>query len=67
VTPIPGEPHDRDRDKLTLPDGRKVKARVPGLAPSTEPHKPEQRAGTEPPRDDPRISPLDPNIFPPVT
>jgi hypothetical protein len=66
MTPIPGEPLDRDREGLTLPDGRKVKIRVPGLTPSTKPHKTEQRAGTEPPRDNPRHTPLDPNIFPPV-
>jgi hypothetical protein len=60
MTPIPGEPLDRDREGLTLPDGRKVKISVPGLAPSTKPHKTEQRAGAEPPRDDPR-PPLDPS------
>jgi hypothetical protein len=63
MTPIPGEPLDRDREELTLSDGRKVKLRVPGLAPSTKPHTAEQRGGPEPPRDDPRPS-HDPNIGP---
>jgi hypothetical protein len=62
MTPIPGEPHDRDRDELTLPDGRKVKLKVPGLAPKARPTGTEERAGEEPPRDDPR-PPLNPDVF----
>jgi hypothetical protein len=64
MSPIPGEPLDRDREELTLPDGRKVKVRVPGLAPPAKPRGTEERAGPEPPRDDPR-PPFNPDIFGP--
>lgn len=56
MTPIPGEPHERRPDELTTSDGRKVKLKVPGLAPRVEPEKSEERGAGEPPRDDPRPS-----------
>jgi hypothetical protein len=37
-----------------MPDGRKVKLRVPGLPQPPKPERTEERAGPEPPRDDPR-------------
>ena len=60
MTPIPGEPLDPRRPELTTSDGRKVKLKIPGLAPRPEPNSTEERAGAEPPRDDPR-PPLNPN------
>jgi hypothetical protein len=64
MTPIPGEPLEREPQELTLSDGRKVKLKVPGLAPPVKPKATEQRGGAEPPRDDPR-QPLDPNFIGP--
>jgi hypothetical protein len=62
----PGEPLDRQAQELTLSDGRKVKLKVPGLAPPVKPQATEQRGSPEPPRDDPR-PPIDPYfIGPPV-
>ena len=54
MSPIPGEPHDRKSDELTTKDGRKVKLKIPGLAPRAKPEKAEERGSAEPPRDDPR-------------
>jgi hypothetical protein len=47
-----------------MSDGRKVKLKVPGLAPSVKPQATEQRGSDEPPRDDPR-PPLDPYFIGP--
>jgi hypothetical protein len=58
MSPIPGEPHDRKSQELTLPDGRKVKLK--GLAPRPKPQATEERGSAEPPRDDPR-PPINPN------
>ncbi len=54
MSPIPGEPHDRKSDELTTSDGRKVKLKIPGLAPRPKPEKSEERGADEPPREDPR-------------
>jgi hypothetical protein len=54
MSPIPGEPLDPKPGELTTSDGRKVKIRVPGLAPPPKPGRTEERGSTEPPRDDPR-------------
>jgi hypothetical protein len=54
MCPIPGEPLDPKPPELATKDGRKVKVRVPGLAPSPRPRHTEERGGAEPPRDDPR-------------
>ena len=53
MSPIPGEPLEPKAPELTMPDGRRVKLRVPGL-PQPKPERTEERAGAEPPRDDPR-------------
>ena len=37
MTPIPGEPLDPKPAELTTSDGRKVKIKVPGLAPPPKP------------------------------
>ena len=66
MTPIPGEPHKSQSQELTMGDGRKVKLKVPGLAPPVKPDATEQRGSTEPPRDDPR-SGLDPNFIGPFS
>ena len=60
MSPIPGEGHDRKGDELTTSDGRKVKLKIPGLAPRPKKTKTEERGSEEPPRDDPR-PPIDPN------
>ena len=60
MSPIPGEPHGAKPPELTMSDGRKVKLKVPGLAPRQEPHATEERGSAEPPRDDPR-PPINPN------
>ena len=64
MTPIPGEPLNPKPQELTTSDGRKVKLKVPGLAPRAKPRATEQRGSAEPPRDDPR-PPLDPNFVGP--
>jgi hypothetical protein len=63
MSPIPGEPHDRKDPELTTSDGRKVKLKVPGLAPRAKPRQTEERGAAEPPRDDPR-PPHNPNHVP---
>lgn len=60
MSPIPGEPHESKPLQLTTRDGRKVRFKVPGLAPRIEPSATEQRGAAEPPRDDPR-PPINPN------
>ncbi len=64
MSPIPGEPHEPRPEELTTDDGRKVKLRIPGLAPSPSPRSTEQRGSKEPPRDDPR-PPVNPDHFGP--
>jgi hypothetical protein len=64
MTPIPGEPLQPQAPELTMGDGRKVKLKLPGLAPPVKPHGTEQRGGVEPPRSDPR-PPIDPNVIGP--
>ncbi len=60
MSPIPSEPLKPKRNELTLKDGRKLKLKLPGMAPRVEPSKTEKRAAEEPPRDNP--APLhDPN------
>jgi hypothetical protein len=54
VSPIPGEPLDPKRQELTTADGRKIKLKIPGLAPPPKPGGAETRGGAEPPRADPR-------------
>lgn len=54
MTPIPGEPLDPKPPELTTSDGRKVRIKVPGLAPPPKPDATEERGAAEPPRDDPR-------------
>jgi hypothetical protein len=60
MTPIPGEPLKPKPHELTLKDGRKVKLKLPGLAPRVEPLATEERGAAEPPRDNPgpRHNPL---------
>ena len=65
MTPIPGEPLQPQVPELTTSDGRKVKLKLPGLAPPVKPHGTEQRGGVEPPRNDPR-PPIDPNVMGPL-
>lgn len=66
MSPLPGKPLDPQRHVLTMSEGRKVKLKVPGLAPPVEPHATVERGGAEPPRDDPRLA-LDPYfIGPPI-
>ena len=64
MTPIPGEPLRPQVPELTTKDGRKVKLKLPGLKPPEKPRGTEQRAGVEPPRNDPR-PPIDPNAMGP--
>jgi hypothetical protein len=54
MSPIPGEPLDPKPQELATSDGRKVKLKIPGLAPRPKPHATEERGSAEPPRDDPR-------------
>jgi hypothetical protein len=60
MPPIPGQPLDPAPHELTTGDGRKVKLRIPGLAPPPDPARTEERGSDEPPRDDPR-APIDPS------
>jgi hypothetical protein len=64
MSPIPGEPLDPKQPELTTKDGRKVKFKVPGLAPPPKPSATEERGSAEPPRDDPR-APINPNYLGP--
>jgi hypothetical protein len=54
MSPIPGEPLDPKLPELTTSDGRKVKLKIPGLAPRVEPTGTQERGSAEPPRDDAR-------------
>jgi hypothetical protein len=60
MSPIPGEPLDPKPQELTTSGGRKVKLKIPGLAPRAKSRGTEKRGSTEPPRDDPR-PPINPN------
>jgi hypothetical protein len=53
MPPIPGEPLEPKPPELTTGDGRKVRIKVPRLAPP-KPGRTEERGSAEPPRDDPR-------------
>jgi len=54
MSPIPGEPLTPKPLEVKMKDGRKVKLKLPGMAPRVEPNKSEERGAEEPPRDDPR-------------
>jgi hypothetical protein len=60
MSPIPGEPHETKPDEITTSDGRKVKLKIPGMAPRPVPQGTQERGAAEPPRDDPRL-PTNPN------
>jgi hypothetical protein len=53
MSPIPGEPLKPKPHELTLKDGRKMKLKLPGMAPRLEPTKTEERGAAEPPRENP--------------
>jgi hypothetical protein len=53
MSPIPGEPLKPKPHELTLKDGRKLKLKLPGMAPRIEPLATEERGAEEPPRDNP--------------
>jgi hypothetical protein len=63
MTPIPGEPHKSRAQELTIGDGRKVKLKIPGLEPSAQSDGDDDRAASEPIRDEPRM-PSDPDVDP---
>ena len=52
--PIPGEPLEPKAHELTTSDGRRFKLKVAGLPPRPKEVATEERAGEEPPREDPR-------------
>lgn len=60
MTPIPGEPLDPKDPEVKTTDGRRVKIKIPGLAPRPKRLRTEERGAAEPPREDPR-PPLNPN------
>ena len=60
MSAIPGEPLTPKPLEVKMKDGRKVKLKLPGMAPRIEPTKTEERGAEEPPRDDPRL-PINPN------
>jgi hypothetical protein len=53
MSAIPGEPLKQNPNELTLKDGRKLKLKIPGLAPRVVPSATEERGAAEPPRDNP--------------
>jgi len=53
MSAVPSEPLKRKSDELTLKDGRKLKLKLPGVAPRIEPSATEERGAAEPPRDNP--------------
>lgn len=53
MSPIPGEPLKQNPNELKLKDGRKVKLKLPGMAPRIEASRTEERDAEEPPRDNP--------------
>ena len=53
MSPIPGEPLKPKPHELTLKDGRKMKLKLPGMAPRLKPTKTEERGAAEPPRENP--------------
>jgi hypothetical protein len=54
MSPIPGERLEPKPLEIRTGDGRKVRVKVPGLAPPPKPERTEERGSAEPPRDDPR-------------
>jgi hypothetical protein len=53
MSAVPGEPLKPKPTELTLKDGRKLKLKLPGMAPRIEPNATEERGAAEPPRDNP--------------
>jgi hypothetical protein len=53
MSAVPGEPLKPKPNELTLKDGRKLKLKLPGMAPRIEPKATEERGAAEPPRDNP--------------
>ena len=53
MSAIPGEPLKKKPHELTLKDGRKLKLKLPGMAPPVDPQATEERGAEEPPRDNP--------------
>ena len=53
MSAIPGEPHKKQPNELTLKDGRKMKLKIPGMPERIEPLATEERGAEEPPRDNP--------------
>ena len=53
MSAIPGEPLTPKPHELTLKDGRKLKLKLPGMAPRIAPSRTEVRDAEEPPRDNP--------------
>ena len=53
MSAVPGEPLKPKPNELTLKDGRKLKIKLPGVAPRIEPTATEERGAEEPPRDNP--------------
>jgi hypothetical protein len=60
MTPIPSDPLKRPPAELSLGDGRKVKLKIPGADPATQPSGTTERGAADAPRDEPR-SPSDPD------
>jgi hypothetical protein len=61
MSPIPGEPLERNDPEFVTKDGRKAKLKLPGGFPDLiKPGRTEQRGEAEPPRDDPR-PPINPD------
>lgn len=60
MSAVPGEPLKQKPYDLRLKDGRKVKLKLPGMAPRVEPTATGERGAEEPPRDNPgpRHNPL---------
>jgi hypothetical protein len=53
MSAVPGEPLKKKPNELTLKDGRRLKLKLPGMAPRIEPDATEERGAAEPPRDNP--------------
>ena len=53
MSAVPGEPLKKKPNELTLKDGRKLKLKLPGMAPRIEPDATQERGAAEPPRDNP--------------
>lgn len=61
MSAIPGEPQKRKPPLLTMKDGRRIALHVPGLPKEVKPDATEQRGAVEPPREDVRTLPFNPN------